>query len=76
MVSAKENTQGTADRDTAIPTLRVPNLNVAHCGTVRLGSGTITANFPPLRLPNPDHADRGRVRLGSGTITAKFPIYR
>jgi hypothetical protein len=56
--------------------LQVPKREIDDRGTVRLGSGSITASFPPLRRPNPDVADRGTVRLGSGSITASFPVSR
>ena len=56
--------------------LRQPKPETADRGTVRLGSGSITAAFPPLRQPKPETADRGTVRLGSGSITAAFPPFR
>jgi hypothetical protein len=34
---------------TAFPPLRQPKSEIADPGTVRLGSGCITAAFPPLR---------------------------
>ena len=46
---------------------------IADSGTLRLGSGCITAEFPPLRQPKPEIADRANLRLGSGCITAEFP---
>jgi len=54
--------------------LQQPTPEIADCGTVRLGSGFITASFPPLRRPTPEIAERGTVRLGSGFITARFPL--
>jgi len=60
----------------AFPPLRQPKPEIADRGTVRLGSGSITAAFPPLRQPKPEIADRGTVRLGSGSITAAFPPLR
>jgi hypothetical protein len=55
-------------------TLGCPTPEVADLGTVRLGSGSISAAFPPLRLPSPATADRGAVRLGSGSIFGSLPI--
>jgi hypothetical protein len=55
------------------PTLRLPKPEIADRGTVRLGSGCITASFPPLQRPQPEIVDRGSVRLGSGNITANLP---
>ena len=45
-------------------TLQLPGPEVADRGTVRLGSGCISATFPPLRLPSSEVVDRGTVRLG------------
>jgi hypothetical protein len=44
-------------------TLQLPGPEIADRGSVRLGSGSISATFPPLRLPPPEIADRGSVRL-------------
>jgi hypothetical protein len=49
-------------------TLQLPPREIADRGTVRLGSGSISATFPSLRLPPPEIADRGTVRLGSGSL--------
>jgi hypothetical protein len=54
-------------------TLQLPKPEVADGGSVRLGSGMISASFPVLRRPKPEIADRGAVRLGSGMISASFP---
>jgi hypothetical protein len=54
-------------------TPQLPKPEVADRGTVRLGSGCITAELPPLRLPKREIADRGTIRLGSGCITAELP---
>ena len=51
----------------------VPKLEFTDQGTVRLGSGCITAKLPPVRLPRPEIVDRGTVRLGSGCISATLP---
>ena len=61
----------TTERKT--PTLQPPKPEIADRGTVRLGSGCITASFPPLQRPQPEIVDRGSVRLGSGNITANLP---
>ena len=61
---------------TAFLPLRQPKPETADRGTVRLGSGMITAGFPPLRQPKPEIADRGTVRLGDACITAAFPPLR
>ncbi|MGC2411386.1 MAG: hypothetical protein WA459_01645 [Stellaceae bacterium] len=61
----------TTERNTQA--LQLPKPEIADRGTVRLGSGLITASFPPLKPPKPEIADRGTVRLGSGLITASFP---
>jgi len=54
-------------------TLRLPKHEIADRGTVRLGSGSITAELPPLRLPKHEIVDRGTVRLGSGSISPELP---
>ena len=75
MNSTKRLTSGSMT--THSPTLLCqPKPEIADRGTVRLGSGCITAAFPPLRQPKPEIADRGTVRLGSGCITAAFPPLR
>jgi len=61
------------NRQTA-PCLKHATHDIADHGAVRLGSGSISANFPPLRRPAPEVADHGAVRLGSGSISANFPI--
>ena len=66
MSSSKRNT----------PALQPPKPEVVDRGSVRLGSGIITAEFPPLKRPTPEIADRGTVRLGSGIITTGFPPRR
>ncbi|MBV9827282.1 MAG: hypothetical protein JO001_16695 [Alphaproteobacteria bacterium] len=55
------------------PQLRPSETEIADTGTVRFGSGCITAAFPLLRDPKPEIAERGTVGLGSGCIGAEFP---
>jgi hypothetical protein len=57
-----------------MPALKAPKPEIEDRGTVRLGNGSITAEFPPLKQPGPEIADRGTIRLGNGSITAEFPI--
>jgi hypothetical protein len=54
-------------------TLQLPGSEIVDRGTVRLGSGCISATFPPLRLPSSEVDDRGTVLLGSGSIFASLP---
>jgi hypothetical protein len=65
-----------ASNDRITQPLKSPKPETADRGTVRLGSGSITASFPPLRMPKAETVDRGTVRLGSGSITAGFPARR
>lgn len=51
----------------------LPKPEITDHGTIRLGSGCITAKVPPVRLPKPEIIDRGTVRLGSGCISATLP---
>jgi hypothetical protein len=53
--------------------LRPSAPEIADPGSLRLGSGCITAEFPPLRALKSEIADRGTVRLGSGCISTEFP---
>ena len=55
------------------PAPSLPSSEVADRGTVRLGSGNISATFPPLRLPSSEVADRGAVPLGSGSVGGRYP---
>ena len=55
------------------PAPSLPSPEVADRGTVRLGSGNISATFPPLHLPSSEVADRGTVRLGTGSIGGRYP---
>jgi hypothetical protein len=57
-----------------MPPLKAPTPEIADRGTIRLGNGSITAEFPPLRRPGPEITDRGTIRLGNGSITAEFPM--
>jgi len=55
-----------------VPAPRLPTTEIVDRGTVRLGSGNISASLPELKLPTREIADRGTVRLGSGNISASF----
>ena len=54
-------------------TLQLPGPEIADRGTVRLGSGCISATFPSLRLPSTEVADRGTVRFVNGSIGGHCP---
>ena len=56
-----------------MPAVQAPTPRIEDRGTVRLGNGSITAEFPPLKRPGTEIADRGTIRLGNGSITAEFP---
>ena len=60
--------------DDRMPPLTAPTVEIQDRGTIRLGNGSITAEFPPVRRPTPEIADRGTIRLGNGSITAEFPM--
>jgi hypothetical protein len=45
-------------------TLQLPGPEIADRGTVRLGSGCISATFPPLRLPSSEVATATPCGLG------------
>ena len=60
--------------DKSMPALKAPTSDIEDRGTIRLGNGSITAEFPPLRRPRPEITDPGTVRLGNGSITAEFRL--
>jgi hypothetical protein len=62
-----------ATNERRAPAPRLPTTEIIDRGTVRLGSGNISASLPVLKLPTKEIADRGTVRLGSGNISASFP---
>jgi hypothetical protein len=60
--------------DKTMPSPKPSSPEIEDRGTIRLGNGSITAEFPPLKRPGPEIADRGTIRLGNGSITAEFPV--
>ncbi|HTT80794.1 MAG TPA: hypothetical protein VMF86_14050 [Stellaceae bacterium] len=66
--------ESTRETRKTMPALKAPTPEIEDRGAVRLGNGSITAQFPPLKRPGPEIVDRGAVRLGNGSITAEFPI--
>jgi hypothetical protein len=59
--------------DKSMPALKAPKAEIEDRGIIRLGNGSIAAEFPPLKRPGPEIADPGTIRLGNGSITAEFP---
>lgn len=60
-----------ASSECDVRALQLPKAEIADRGTLRFGSGMITAVFPELQPSTT--ADPGAVHFGSGMIASVFP---